>query len=221
MYQWDWSVVFSDEAWHYLQVGLAYTVLLSVIALTIGSIVGLVMAVTRLWGPRYVRTIAVVYVEFFRTTPMLVQILWVFYVLPTLLNIRLGAVESGALALGLNSGAFLAEIFRAGLVSIHQSQHDAAQVLGLSRLQSLRLVILPQALRRVLPAISNVFISLVKDSSLVSVIAVYELTYQAGAFVSETFRPFEIYTALAVVYFLLTYPLVLVNGALERRFRVT
>lgn len=221
MYQWDWGILFSSQAWQFFTTGLTYTLLLSAIALVLGSVVGLVMAVMRLWGPRYLRPVAVAYVEFFRTTPMLVQILWVFYVLPVLFGIQLGAVESGSLALGLNSGAFLAEIFRAGLVSIHQSQHDAAQVLGLSRIQGLRLVIVPQALRRVLPAIANVFISLIKDSSLVSVIAVFELTYQAGDFVSLTFRPFEIYTALAVVYFFLTYPLVLVTGALERRVRVT
>lgn len=221
MYHWDWSVLESHAAVQYLLVGLEYTLLLSAVALTIGVVVGLVVAIVRVWGPLPLRAIARVYVEFLRTTPVLVQIFWVFFVLPILFGINLTAVEAGSLALGLNSGAFLSEIFRGGLVSIAAGQHDAAHVLGFSRLQSLRLIIVPQALRRVLPAVANIFISLVKDSSLVSVLAVSELTYQAGDFISMTFRPLEIYTALAAVYFVLTYPLTVISSALERKFRVT
>jgi polar amino acid transport system permease protein len=138
-----------------------------------------------------------------------------------LVGISLTPIWSGVLALSLNAGAFLAETFRSGLESISSGQRDAASVLGLSRRQTFVRIILPQAFRRVLPATANVFIGLIKDSSLLSVIAVPELTYQIQSQVQTTFRPLELYTVLAVTYFLLTYPLSLMSTWLERRYRVT
>jgi ABC-type amino acid transport system permease subunit len=165
--------------------------------------------------------LAYVYTDFFRTTPPLVQLIWIFYVMPIVLHVSLSPVTSGVVALSLNAGAFLSEIFRAGLQSIERGQRDASMVLGLSSIQTFRHVVFPQAIRRVLPAAGNVFISLIKDSSLLSVIAVPELTYQSQIFVTNTFRPLELYTALAVLYFCLTYPLSLATSALERRYRLT
>jgi polar amino acid transport system permease protein len=165
--------------------------------------------------------IAYVYTDFFRTTPALVQLIWVFYVLPLLLHIALSPVTSGVIALSLNASAFFAEVFRGGIQSIPQGQWDAAAVLGYRKRSTIFRVILPQGLRRALPATANIFISLLKDSSLLSVIAVPELTYQAQTQAAQAFRPLELYTALAVAYFALTYPLSLASTWLERRFRLT
>lgn len=221
MYEWSWGVLFSSTFLTGIAYGLFYTLIVSALSLLVGTVLGLVTAILAVWGSRPVRVVSRIYVDFFRTTPFLVQLVWIFYVLPILMGISLSALEAGIVALGLNSGAFLSEIFRGGLVSIARGQHDAAHVLGFSRVQTLRYIIVPQALRRVLPSVANVFISMLKDSSLLSVVAVPELTYQAMQEVARTYRPLELYTGLAVVYFLVTYPLSLGASFLERRFRVT
>jgi polar amino acid transport system permease protein len=217
-YQFDWSVVFSHGTGEVVLAGLEYTLLVSALSLALGTVVGMVVALARLTRRFPVAQLAYIYTDFFRTTPILVQIVWIFYVLPILTGVNLSAVDSGVLALGLNSGAFFSEIFRAGIESIGQGQRDAASVLGLSHIATLRHIILPQALRRVMAPTGNLFISLVKDSSILSVIGVTELLYQFQSQASVTFRPIELYTALAVVYFLVTYPMSLGISALERRF---
>lgn len=221
MYHWDWSVVFNSATFTAIGHGLEMTVVVSALSLVFGTALGLIVAVLRLSRSKIVRGIVKVYIDFFRTTPPLVQLIWIFYVVPLLFHISLSAETAGIVTLSLNSGAFLGEIFRGGIESIHRGQRDAAYVLGLSRFQSFRAVILPQAMRRALPATANVFISLVKDSSLLSVIAVGEMTYELQQQVAQTFRPFELYTALAVLYFVITYPLSVASSALERRYRVT
>lgn len=220
-YQWNWETVFSHDALVVAGEGLKYSFVIALLSLLIGNVLGLVIALLRLSGRKYLSVPAYLYTEFFRNTPPLVQLIWIFYVLPILFGITLPPIWAGVTALSLNAGAFLAEIFRAGLQSIERGQHDACSVLGLSPVQTFRYVTFPQAIRRVLPPAGNVFISLIKDSSLLSVIAVPELTYQAQVFVTATFRPLEIYTILAVMYFLLTYPLSLLTTWLERRFPVT
>lgn len=220
-YQWDWSVVFNADTLHSFAAGIATTAEVSAAGLAIGMAMGLASAVPRAARVPVLSQLVHVYVDFFRTTPILVQLIWVFYVLPVLLGINLSAFVAGTLTIGLNSGAFLSEIFRGGLVSVGQGQWDAAQVLGLGTGQALLYIVLPQALRRVLPALVNVFISVVKDSSLVSIIAVADMTYRAESAVALTYRPFEFYTALAVVYFVLTYPFSFLASAVERRFHVT
>ena len=221
IYVWHWEVVFNHSTLLALWIGIKTTVLVSMLGLSLGVAFGLATATARVFRIPVLSQIVYGYVDFFRTTPVLVQLIWIFYVLPVMAGINLSAFVAGVITLGLNAGAFLSEIFRAGLLSINQGQRDAAKVLGLSQLQALWYVLIPQAVRRVLPAAVNVFISLVKDSSLVSIIAVSDLTYQAESAVAQTYRPFELYTALAVVYFLLTYPLSLAASAVERRFRVT
>lgn len=218
-YQWDWNVVFSGGRLLLILRGVEITIAVSMVSLVVGIVIGLLTAIVRMSRVRVLSQLLYVYVDFFRTTPALVQLIWIFYVLPILLGVSLSAFVAGTIALSLNAGAFLSEVFRAGLVSISKGQQDAAHVLGLSRVATLRYVIVPQALRRVLPPMGNVFIGLIKDSSLLSVIAVAELTYQVQTSVSQTFRPLELYTALAVVYFLITYPLSLLTSALERRYK--
>jgi His/Glu/Gln/Arg/opine family amino acid ABC transporter permease subunit len=219
-YQFDWSVVFSRDMITVIVIGLHYTVLVSILSLLFGNLVGLVTAILRISGKPPLAQIAYVYTDFFRTTPALVQLIWIFYVLPIILGVQLSPISSGVIALSLNAGAFLAEVFRGGLESISRGQRDAASVLGLSKLQAFVYVLLPQAFRRVLPATGNVLIGLIKDSSLLTIIAVPELTYQFQTDVARTFRPLELYTALAVMYFLVTYPLSLASSGLERRYRV-
>jgi His/Glu/Gln/Arg/opine family amino acid ABC transporter permease subunit len=221
IYNFEWGIFIRTTTLQAIGLGVKFTLFVSAISLAIGTCIGLFTAVVRISRRPPFAQLMYMYVEFFRTTPVLVQLIWVFYVLPIVLGLRLAAMPSGIIALSLNAGAFLSEIFRAGLESVGRGQRDAAHVLGFSRLQTLRYVIIPQGLRRVLPATGNVFISLLKESSLLSVIAVSELTYQIQSAVARTFRPLELYTELAIVYFILTYPLALGVTALERRFRIT
>ncbi len=220
-YKFDWDVVFNRDMITIIVLGLKYTLLVSALSLLLGNVVGLLAALMRISRKVPFTQIAYIYIDFFRTTPALVQLIWIFYVLPILLGINLDPISAGVIALSLNAGAFLAEVFRAGIESISKGQRDAASVLGLSRIQSFVYVLLPQALRRVLPATGNVLIGLIKDSALLTTIAVPELTYQFQTDVARTFRPLELYTALACMYFVLTYPLSLAASALERRYRVT
>jgi His/Glu/Gln/Arg/opine family amino acid ABC transporter permease subunit len=199
--------------------GLLYAVVVSILALLFGNVIGLFVATIRMSNKQPFSALAYIYIEFFRTTPPLVQLVWIFYVLPILFNISVGPVQAGVIALSLNAGAFLAEIFRGGIQEVPSGQRDAAFVTGLSRPTTFWGIIFPQAVRSMLPATGNVFISLVKDSSLLSVIAVPELTYQAQQLATSTFRPLEVYTVLALTYFLVTYPLSLGLGRLEKRMR--
>ena len=220
-YHFDWSVVFSRDTMTVIGIGLRYTVIVSSLSLLFGTIIGLIAAIARGMRRSPLRFISYVYTDFFRTTPLLVQIIWIFYVMPILIGFNLSPLVAGIVAFSLNSGAFFAEIFRAGIESISPGQRHAASVLGLSRRHTYTRVILPQALRRVMAPTGNQFISLVKDSSLLSVIAVPELLYQFQTRASATFRPIELYTALAVMYFCITYPLSIAMSALERRVPVS
>jgi His/Glu/Gln/Arg/opine family amino acid ABC transporter permease subunit len=219
-YQFDWSVVFSRDMITVVLIGLRYSLIVSVLSLAFGNLAGLVAAIMRISRKPPFSQIAYIYIDFFRTTPALVQLIWIFYVLPIIVGVEFSPITSGVIALSLNAGAFLAEVFRSGIESIAKGQTDAASVLGLSRSQAFLHIVLPQAFRRVLPATGNVLIGLIKDSSLLSVIAVPELTYQFQTDVARTFRPLELYTALAAMYFVVTYPLSLAATALERRYRV-
>jgi polar amino acid transport system permease protein len=220
-YHIDWGVVFSHDTLTVVWIGVRYSLYVSGLSLVFGSAIGLLAALMRMSGRFPLVQIAYVYIDFFRTTPALVQLIWIFYVLPILAGINLSPITAGVVALSLNAGAFLAEVFRSGLQSISRGQRDAASVLGLSSPQTFMSIILPQALRRVLPAIGNTFIGLIKDSSLLSVIAVSELTYKIESQVAITYRPIELYSVMAVMYFVITYPLSLLTTALERRYRVT
>ena len=220
-YKFDWDVVFTPDMITIVVIGLKYTLLVSVLSLLLGNVIGLLAALMRISHKAPFSQIAYIYIDFFRTTPALVQLIWIFYVLPIVIGINLDPISAGVIALSLNAGAFLAEVFRGGIESINKGQRDATSVLGFSRIQSFVYVLLPQALRRVLPATGNVLIGLIKDSDLLTTIAVPELTYQIQTDVARTFRPLELYTALACMYFVITYPLSLAASSLERRYRVT
>ncbi len=203
-YEWNFQVVFENLP--LLLYGLAASVTLAIVTMVLGSIAGLVVALLRLKGPAPVRWAATAYTEFFRTTPFLAQLLWIYYALPILLGVRMSAFTTAVLSFSLNVGAFMAEIVRAGILSIPKGQTEAALSLGLTPAQALRRVVLPQAIKNVVPPIASIWLSLFKDTSVASVIAVGEMMYAARALAVNTYRPVEILTAAAVIYFLVVYP---------------
>jgi polar amino acid transport system permease protein len=215
-YAWNWAGV-----WDYRQKliqGWVVTVAMSLAALAGSVAVGGVAAAMLRSARPLVEAAARVYVELIRGTPLLVQLLIGFYVVASAIGLENRYVV-GVLLLALFSGAYMAEIFRGGLAAIPQTQRDAARAIGLTPWQALRLVILPQAVRIVLPAVAGQFVSLVKDSSLLSVIAVSEFTLAAQEVNSFTYSTLESYLPLAVGYLAITLPLSALSRWLERRFR--
>lgn len=198
--------------------GAWLTLGLSALSVAIGAVLGLVLALARLSGRSWIDWPAYIYIEFFRTTPPLVQIVWLYYGLPILTGIDLGAFGSAAAALGLNIAAFFSEIFRAGIAGIDRTQWQACRVLGLNRVDTLRFIILPQAFRNVLPPTGTTVIYLIKGTALASAIGTPELLRVGQLIANETFRPVETLTIVAVAYFVLTYPIALIFYAIERRF---
>ncbi len=215
-YSWNWSGVW-DYRWKLAQ-GFGVTVAVSAAALVVSTVIG--MAAAGLLGARHPLAAAVgrVYVEAIRGTPLLVQLLIGFYVVASAVGLQ-DRYLVGVLVLACFSGAYMAEIFRGGLDAIPRTQRDSARAIGLTPWQAFRLVILPQAVRLVLPAVAGQFVSLVKDSSLLSVIAVSEFTLAAQEVNSFTYSTLEAYLPLALGYLLLTLPLSAVSRLLERRFR--
>ena len=163
--------------------------------------------------------VSATYIEMFRDTPALVQLFWVYYVLPILLGIRIDALTAAILGLTLHSAAFLGEIYRAGIQTVPKGHIEAAKVLGLSRVDTFIRIVMPQAVRNVLPPLVNNLIDLIKLSSLSSVFAVGEITRKAGELSASTFRPLEIFTFVAIMYFMICWPLSLLIRGLERRLR--
>lgn len=205
---WGWYVVNPGlpKGWSNLQFlfsGLYYTVLLSVCAILISITIGLLVALPGLSKNRAWRGVSRVYVEIVRAVPILVLILWVYYGLPQVAGISIGVFAAGVLALALSDSAFEAEIFRAGIQSIDKGQYEAAQTISLSYADTMRFVILPQAIRRILPALGNQLVYMLKMSSLVSVIGMQELTRKANELVVTEYRPLEIYTILVLEYLVL------------------
>ena len=218
-YRFRFDVVWSNLG--YLLDGLGLTLLISFVALLASIVVGLVVALGRRSSTRWLSFPAATYCELFRDTPVLVQLFWVYYVLPILIGVRLSAFSAVVIGLSLNSGAFLAEIFRAGIQAVPAGQLDAARVLGMSRALSMRRIVLPQAIRIVLPPMANDFVALIKYSSLASTFAVGEITRKATELSSFTFRPIEIFTVIALVYFFICWPLSISIRYLEKRLQLT
>src|SRR5438034_5673143 len=215
----DWSVVGQHR--EALAAATGMTVLLTVTTMAIAVPCGIVVAVLRLYAWSPIRTIAACYVEFFRNLPLILVVYWAFYVLPISTGIGLSPFATGLAALALNVTAYNAETFRAGINSIRRGQVEAAMALGMSRVQALRRVVLPQAVRRILPVLASTWVSLFKDTSLVSVIAVTELAYVSMQVRAQTFRVLEMLTAMAAIYWLLGYPQAKLVDWIQRRFAVT
>jgi His/Glu/Gln/Arg/opine family amino acid ABC transporter permease subunit len=199
-----------------LLAGAKLTILLSLATICIAIVIALLVALGRLSRYRILRILLTGYVEFIRGTPGLVQIYYIFYVLP-FWGLTLNAALAGVLGLSLNYGAYLSEVFRSGINSVPPTQREAAITIGLSHLQMLRFVILPQAFRNVLPPTVNYFLSLFKDTSLLSVITIQELTFSGLLLISTTFNSFVILTEIAIIYFAMCYPIALLATYLEYR----
>jgi polar amino acid transport system permease protein len=216
-YVWRFDVVLENLP--HLLSGVWLTCVLTLLCMLLGLLLGLAVAMGRLSRWRPIRAAAFAYTEVFRTTPLLVQIVWVFYVLPIVTGITLSAFFSGLVALGFNVGAFMAEIYRAGILSVSPGQSAAGLALGMTRGQVMRRVVLPQAVTRVIPPMATTWVALFKDTSVLSAIGVVELMFRAREIATDTFRPLEIFTVVSVIYFLLTYPQSIAVNALYRRFR--
>ncbi|MBC8207717.1 MAG: amino acid ABC transporter permease [Desulfobulbaceae bacterium] len=201
-----------------LLTGLALTIKISAVSLILAFIIGMLTAMLRLSRSFVGRAVARLYLEISRNTPLLIQIFFIYFVMGPILG--LDRFWAAVLALSLYEGAYASEIFRSGIVSIERCQWEAAASIGLNRVQVYRLVILPQAVRRTLPPLAGQAVSLIKDSALVSTIAIYDLTMQAQAVISETFLTFELWLTVAGMYLVLTASLSLLVGGLERRLRV-
>ncbi|MEM7068792.1 MAG: amino acid ABC transporter permease [Pseudomonadota bacterium] len=222
--EWGWYVVnpateTGMSNLKFLLGGLYYTVLLSFTAISISIVIGLLIALPGLSANPAMRSINRIYVEIVRAIPILVLILWVYYGLPQMADIAISVFWAGVIALALSDSAFQAEIFRAGIQSINRGQYEAAHSISLSYTDTMRFVILPQAIKRILPALGNQLVYMLKMSSLVSVIGMQELTRKANELVVTEYRPLEIYTVLVLEYLVL---ILIVSAAvrwLERRMQ--
>jgi polar amino acid transport system permease protein len=214
-YNWDFTFL-----WHYRSLilfGLGITVVYTIATIAVGMVIGLVTGLLRLSRSKFITLPLTAYVEIFRCTPLLVQIIWFYYALPVVVGIDIPGVLAAGMVLSLYTGAFYAEIVRGGVESVERGQWDAARALGLRHVQSLRLVILPQALRRMIPPFMNQSIIQLKNTSLVSTIAVADLLYEGQMITAATYRPLEVYTMVAVLYFIVLFPLTIGAQAVERR----
>jgi His/Glu/Gln/Arg/opine family amino acid ABC transporter permease subunit len=214
----DWSVVWT-HAGELLQ-GTEITVFLAVVTMMIAIPGGIVLALLRLSGSRILSGASARFTELFRNLPLILVIYAAYYIMPLTLNIALSPIATGLVALSLNVSAYNGETFRAGIASIRKGQGDAALALGMSRWQAMREVVLPQAVRRVLPVLASTWVSLFKDTSLVSVIAVGELAYTAMRIRSQTFRVLEMLTAMAAIYWALGYPQAKLVDWLNRKYEI-
>jgi polar amino acid transport system permease protein len=216
----EWSFGF---LWRYLrlfEIGISVTLAYTAGTVFLGLVLGLVLGMARLSRWWLVKIPVVAFIEAFRCTPLLVQIVWFYYALPVILGIQIPAIVAATAVLSFYTGAFYAEIFRGGIVSIEPGQWDAARAIGLHRWHVMRLVILPQAVRRMVPPFMNQSITQLKNTSLVSTIAVPDLLYQGQLITADTYRPLETYTVVALIYFVLLFPMTLLVQEFERRSKV-
>jgi polar amino acid transport system permease protein len=214
-YEWDFGLLVQN--WPVLLRGVLVTVQLWVPAMAAGLSLGLLLGLSRLSRSGWIARPALGAIELFRGTPVLIQLIWFFYAFPIVIGLQLSPFAAALLGLTLNTGAYCAEIVRGGIQSIPRGQFEGAKALGMNRAQAMRRIILPQVLRRMLPAFTNRGIELAKVTSLASVLSVHELMYQGRLLSSTYYRPLEILTTVAIVYFVLIYPGSVLSARLERR----
>ena len=218
-YEWDFAVVLRDS--DLLLLGLVNTLKVTILALVFGVPLGLGAALLRLSSNRLVRGAVGFLIEFFRSTPPIVQLFWFFFALPLLTGIEISPFGASVLTFSIQSSAFFAEVFRGGIVSIERGQWDAAKAIGMTRNQILARIILPQAVTRMIPAFLERVIELMKTTTLVATVSYADLLYQANNIAQSTFRPLEVYTVAAVMYFAVLFPTSLGVRRLERRLART
>jgi len=200
----DWNVIWTHR--QALLEGAALTVGLTVLTMLLAVPGGILLALMRLSSNKLLSSASLAFVEFFRNLPLILVIYWAFYVMPMAFDVQFSALTTALVALVLNISAYNAETFRAGINSIRKGQMEAALAMGMSHRQAMFKVVIPQAARRILPVLASTWISLFKDTSLVSVIAVSELAYSAMQIRAQTFRVLEMLTAMAALYWLMGYP---------------
>ena len=205
------------ENWRFMLQAIGMTVLLSVFSICLGVAIGIVCGVLRTYGGRVLNTVLGLYVDLVRSIPVLAILVWTYFAFPLFIGHTLTPVTGGVLALGFHLGAYVTETIRAGLTSIRPGQMRAALALGMSPFQAIRTIILPQALIRMLPPLGSLIVIAVKDSAIASVIAVPELLRQSQVLAGKTYRPFEIYTAAMLVYFVICYPTARIIDRIYRR----
>ncbi|WP_026368625.1 amino acid ABC transporter permease [Aminiphilus circumscriptus] len=215
MYTTNWSVI-PQNLPLFLE-GVRLTLTISALSLVLSLPIGIFAGLCRVSRNRVIAFFSACYVEFFRGVPLLVLLIWIFFVLGRFL--RLGAYWSAIVGLAIFSGAFVAEVVRAGIQAVPKGQMEAARASGMTYIQAMKLVILPQAIRKVLPPLASQFIILIKDSSLVSVISVVDLTLIGKNLVATTFRSLEVWSFIALLYFVMTFGLSKIIALLERKFR--
>ncbi len=214
----EWSVI-----WEHRQLffdGVLVTIGLTITTMLIAVPAGMALAMMRLSQHRIFSSFSFAFVEFFRNVPLILVVYWAFYVMPIFLNIEFSAFATGLVALSLNVSAYNAETFRSGIHSIRKGQTMAGLALGMSQFQIFKSIILPQATRRILPILASTWVSLFKDTSLVSVISVGDLAHNALMIRSQTFRVLEVLTAMAGIYWLLGYPQAKLAEWVKRKFEV-
>jgi len=214
-YQFRWDTVWGS--FDFLMSGLQMTLIVSAATLVLAMVGGLVIALLDMSRYRPLRWIGVSIGEVVRNTPILVQLLWVYYVLPIVFNIRISSLAAILIGLSVYMAAFMSEVYRSGIQAVPKGHREAAQVLGLTPFQSFRRIVLPQAIRFTLPPLASNFVQLIKFSSLGAVISVTEITRRGMELSSSTFRPLEIFSFIAVVYFFICWPLSMAIRIWEHR----
>lgn len=219
MYRWDFSPVVANA--DLLVVGLLNTLKITGTALLFGVALGLVLALLRLSQHRLASWPAGFVIEVFRTTPPLVQLFWFFFALPLIVGIEMTPFMAAAVTFSIQSAAFFAEVFRAGIVSIERGQWEGARAIGMTRGQTLRRIVLPQAVKRMIPAFMERAIELMKTTTLVATISYADLLFAANEIAQKTFRPLETFTVVALIYFVVIFAVSLIARQVERRLAVS
>jgi polar amino acid transport system permease protein len=215
MYTWDFTPLVANAG--VLAQGLVNTLKLTGTALVFGVPLGLLLALLRLSRRAWLSVPAGFVIEFFRTTPPLVQLFWFFFALPILIGVEMTPFVAAAITFSIQSSAFFAEVFRGGIVSIERGQWEASRAIGMTQGQAMRRIILPQAVRRMIPAFMERSIELMKTTTLVATVSYADLLFQANEVAQKTFRPLEVFTATALIYFVVIFAGSLVVQQLERR----
>ena len=206
------------NAFPLLVAGAGIMIEITALSVFFGMLIGIVVALVRLSDFKILRWLGNVYVDFIRGTPLLIQIFLVYFALPSIIGHRVDAFFAAISACSINSGAYVAEVFRGGIQSIDVGQMEAGRSLGMTWWQTMRYIILPLAFKRIIPPLGNEFIAMLKDSSLVSVIGFEELTRRGQLIIARTYASFEIWMAVAIIYLILTFTVARLTGLLERKF---
>lgn len=216
-FQFEWSAMI--DALPTLMQGVKYTILISLLGILLGFLVGIVAGLARVSSNKFIYSIGTIYVEVIRGTPLMVQALYIYFALPLIFGIRIDPLVAGVATIAINAGAYISEIIRGAIQGVDKGQTEAGRSLGLSKMKTFRFIVWPQAFRSALPALGNQFIISLKDTSLLTVIGVGELTRQGTIVVSTNFRAVEVYTMVAILYLVMTLSISLVLRYMERKMK--